>query len=134
MEVEGVEKQKQTWKEGRHSEGIQPRQHGVSHTRATQWGTDMVDRDRETVAQPDLSSSEKGASSSLAVHSAPNSRVKGDLGWRVCIKPPNPKFPKNRKRDTGGAGRFSSKEDCRELTFLFNLPGTSWAKGQCLWE
>lgn len=103
-------------------------------TRATQWRTDMVDRDRATVAQPDLCSSEKGASPSLVVYSAPNSRVKGDLGRRVCIKPPNPTFPKNRKWNTRRWDRFSTEEDCREPTFLFNLPGTSWAKGQCLWE
>lgn len=77
-------------------------------TSATQWGTDMVDRDRATVAQTDLCSSEEGASPSLAVCSAPNSKVKGDLGRRECIKPPNPKFPKNRKWDTGGGGAESA--------------------------
>lgn len=79
-------------------------------TSATQWGTDMVDRDRATVAQTDLCSSEKGASPSLAVHSAPNSRVKGDLGRRVCIKPPNPTFPKIRKWDARRRGQTQQQE------------------------
>lgn len=70
----------------------------------------MVDRDRVTVAQPDLCSSEKGASHSLAVHSAPNSRVKGDLSRRVCIKPPNPTFSKNRKWNTRRRGQIQQQE------------------------